>query len=85
MYPITHSPIHSSIERSHGQSTSVLRDSDVLIAFTNCHTLLDLLKTILLCIWHDNTLYRQISHTITKTGNDIQKLYDIVSLSHISP
>ena len=35
MYPITHSPIHSSAERSHRQSTSVLRDSDVLIDFTN--------------------------------------------------
>ena len=36
-------------------------------------------------ILHDNTLYKQISHTITKTGNDIQKLYlRLVSLPHIS-
>ena len=31
MYPITHSPIHFSAGHSHRQSTSVLRESDVLI------------------------------------------------------
>ena len=55
-----------------------------------CHTLLNLLRTILLYILHDSTLYRQLSHTTTdnsKTGNDVRKLYlrYSQSIKHLLP